>query len=235
VRGRLPPLPAPAPRALHLGGRSFTLHAGAEPPGPAPRLCALLQSALPGGGAGAVIVEDGAGAGLGLVGLAAGAPEHAALLGFEPRLHEAALLAYHIGHNDLPHARAFAVALDDPAALLAREGLARLDVLSLAGPGVAARLSAWGPAALARGALVVAEFDLAEALADPGSHPRALLEAWRAMAPHASAFTAAGQAYALDDGAAIGRFLADALARPERGDLLVLSTGAEWRARYGLA
>lgn len=238
ILARLPPLPAPAARALHLHGRSFALSAAAEEagmagfPGPAPRLAALLRAALPGGGEGAVILDDGAGIGLSLLGLAAGAPGHAALLGFEPRLHEAALLAAHIAANDLPRARALAVALDAPEALLAREGLGRLDVLRLAGAGVAGRLAAWAPGLVARGTLVVAEFDLAEALAAPDSHPRARVAAWRGLFPHVTAFTAEGAAYALEGEDAVTRFLAGALARPERSDMLVLSAGAEWRGRH---
>ncbi|WP_191085816.1 hypothetical protein [Roseococcus microcysteis] len=229
ILARLPALPAPAERALHLAGRSFTLRALGMPdfPGAAPLLARLLRAALPEGGEGAVILDDGAGIGLSLLGLAAGAPGHAALLGFEADLHAAALLSAHIAANDLPRARALAVPLDDPEALLAREGLSRLDVLRLAGPGVGARLAAWAPALAARGTLLVVEFDLAEALADPATHPRAVVEAWRALYPHATAFTPEGEAYGLEEEGAVTRFLLGALARPAT---LVLSTDSGWRA-----
>jgi hypothetical protein len=238
VQARLPPLPAPALRTLHAGGLSFALRAAADEPemahfpGPAPRHAALLRAALPEGGRGAVIVDDGAGIGLSLLGFAAGAPEHAALLGFEARLHEVAVLSANIAANALERARAFAVPLDDPAALLAREGLARVDVLRLAGPGVGARLAAWAPALAAQGSLLVVEFDLAEALSDPAAHPRAVLGAWRGLYPHLAAFTAQGEVYAMEEAAAVSRFLLGALARPERRDLLVLSADAGWRGRY---
>lgn len=238
IMARLPALPAPAARALHLAGRSFAIRAPADAPGmaefpgAAPLLARLLRAALPGGGDGAVILDDGAGIGLSLLGLAAGAPGHAALLGFENRLHEAALLSAHIAANDLPRARALAVPLDDPEALLAREGLTRLDVLRLAGPGVDARLAAWAPSLATRGTLLVAEFDLAEALADPATHPRAVVGAWRGLYPHATAFTPEGEAYGLEEEAGVSRFLAGALIRPERGAMLVLSAEAGWRVRY---
>ncbi len=238
VQARLPPLPAPALRTLHAGGLGFALRAAADEPemahfpGPAPRHASLLRAALPGGGQGAVIVDDGAGIGLSLLGFAGGAPGHAALLGFEPRLHQAAVLAANIAANSLDRARAFAVALDDPAALLVREGLAQVDVLRLAGAGVAARLAAWAPALAAQGTLVVAEFDLAEVLGQPDTDPRAMLRTWQGLYPHLSAFAPAGEVYAVEDGAAMSRFLLEALARPERRDLLVLSVGADWRAHH---
>jgi predicted O-methyltransferase YrrM len=235
MQARLPPLPAPSLRTLHAGGLSFALRAAPEEPemahfpGPAPRHASLLRACLPEGRRGAVILDDGAGIGLSLLGFAAGAPEHAALLGFEGRLHEAAVLSANIAANSLERARAFAVPLDDPTALLAREGLARVDVLRLAGAGVGARLAAWAPALVAQGTLVVAEFDLMEALADLSSHPRAVLGAWRALYPHASAFTTEGEVYAVEAAADVSRFLLGALARPDRRDVLVLSVGAGWR------
>ncbi|MBB3900316.1 hypothetical protein [Roseococcus suduntuyensis] len=235
ILARLPALPAPAERALHLAGRRFALRAPADAPGmadfpgAAPLLARLLRAALPEGGEGAVILDDGAGIGLSLLGLAAGAPGHAALLGFEADLHAAALLSAHIAANDLPRARAMAVPLDDPEALLAREGLSRLDVLRLAGPGVGARLAAWAPALAARGTLLVVEFDLAEALADPATHPRAVIEAWRGLYPQATAFTPGGEAYGLEEEGAVTRFLLGALARRAT---LVLSTEAGLRAGF---
>lgn len=238
VLARLPALPAPAERALHLSGRSFALRAPADAPGmadfpgAAPLLARLLRAALPEGGEGAVILDDGAGIGLSLLGLAAGAPGHAALLGFEADLHAAALLSAHIAANDLPRARALAAPLEDPDAFVAREGLGRLDVLRLAGAGVGARLAAWAPALAARGTLLVAEFDLAEALADPATHPRAVVEAWRALYPHATAFTREGEAYGLEDDGAVTQFLLGALARNGRADMLVLSTRPDWRAQH---
>lgn len=238
ILARLPALPAPAARALLVAGRSFALRAPADAPGmadfpgTAPLLAQLLRAVLPEGGEGSVILDDGAGIGLSLLGLAAGAPGHAALLGFEADLHAAALLSAHIAANDLPRARALAVPLDDPEALLAREGLGRLDLLRLAGPGVGARLAAWAPALVARGTLVAAEFELAEALAESGSHPRAVVEAWCALYPQATAFTPGGEAYGLEEGGAITRFLLGTLARPGRTDTLVLSVGADWRARF---
>jgi hypothetical protein len=240
LQARLPPLPAPALRTLHAGGLSFALHAGPDEPemahfpGPAPRHASLLHAALPDGGRGAVIVDDGAGIGLSLLGFAGGAPEHAALLGFEARLHEAAVLSANIAANTLERARAFAVPLDDPAALLAREGLARVDVLRLAGAGVGPRLAAWAPALAAQGTLLVVEFDLAETLANPASHPRAVLGAWRGLYPHMTAFTPKGEVYAMEEGEAFSRFLLGTLARPERRDTVVFSTDADWRGRHSI-
>lgn len=235
---RLPPLPAPRLRTLHAGGLSFALRADADEPematfpGPAPRHAALLRAALPPRGRGAVILDDGAGIGLSLLGFAAGAPDHAALLGFEPRLHECAVLAGNIAGNALERARAIAMPLDHPDALLAREGLAQVDVVRIAGAGAGARLAAWAPSLAAQGALLVVNFDVAEALAETGTHPRARLGDWRGLYPHMTAFTAHGEIYPVEGDAAATRFLLAALDRPGHQDELVLSVEAGWRAGF---
>jgi predicted O-methyltransferase YrrM len=240
-RRRAPQRPRPLARPHWIAGRRVTLHGLDEPAESPPGLdiaarhAALLRAAWTSQGAGRVILDAGAGIGLAALGFALGAPAHAALLAHEPGLEAAAALAANLAGNGVAAARVRAVALDSPEAALAREGLPRLDLLRL---GAAEALSeegaAWARAALAQGALVVLRLDLAAALARPGPGPRAVLQGWRGLAPHLTAFTRAGEPYAVEDEAGLTRALLGALERPERADEVVLSREAGWRPRFAL-
>jgi hypothetical protein len=236
VERRLPRRTGPVTRTLHAGGQAFAVHApAAHPeiqgfPGHAPRHARVLRAALPDAGAGAVIVDAGAGIGLGLLGLAAGAPGRAMLHAHEERLAEAALLVTQIGANALPRVRAHAVPFAGPFA--GPEALAGpLAVLRLGTPGAVAALPGWAPALRAMGTLVIARLDLAAVLGAPGGDARGLLHGWRALFAHLTAFTPAGEPYAVADEAGVTRALLGALARADRADEFVLSADDGWRAR----
>jgi hypothetical protein len=79
---------------------------------------------------------------------------------------------------------------------------------------------------------VILSLDLAAMLATPDVAPGARLAEWCALAPCATAFTAAGEPYALDGAVARERFLLGALARAGRADEMVLSADAAWRGRF---
>jgi hypothetical protein len=229
ITRRLPPRRAARPRALHLAGQAFTVEAPPDHPemagfpGFAPRHTAALAALLPGGGAGAVLMDAAAGIGLGLLGLAAGAPAHAALLAYEENLSDAACLATQIGANGLARARAVALAFPGPEAALHAAGLERLDALRLGSAATAEALADWAPFLAARGCLVFARLDLAARLGAPGPDPRATLHAWRLLFPHMTGFTAAHEPFAVTDEAGVSRVLLGALARPERAEEVLLS------------
>lgn len=237
VARRLPRRTGPVARALHLPGRVLTVHApAAHPemrgfPGLAPRHARVVRAALPEGGRGAVLVDAGAGIGLSTLALAAGAPARALLLAHEERLPEAALLSVQIGANALDRLRALAVPFAGPEAVAA-EG--RLAVLRLGTPAAVAALPGWAAALRAAGTLVIARLDLAAVLGAPGGDPRGTLAAWRELFPCVTAFTPAGEPYAVEDEESAGRALLGALAREERADEFVLSLEAGWRARMGV-
>lgn len=240
LRRRAPQRPRPRDVILELAGRRLRLvdAAGAAPALPgrdiAARHAALLRAAWEEEGAGRVILDAGAGIGLSALGFAAGAPAHAALLAHEDGLPEAAALASNLAGNGFTAARVRAVALDSPRAALAREGLARLDLLRLGGAEAIAHGTAWAAEALAAGALVVLRLDLALALSGTGAGPRGLLEGWCRLAPQVTAFDRAGEPYAVAGPEDVTRALHGALAREERADELVLSAEAGWRGRFGL-
>ncbi|MCX8132974.1 MAG: hypothetical protein N3D18_03300 [Roseococcus sp.] len=241
LRRRTPQRPRPPLRRHWIAGRRVALHGLQEPEDTPPGLdlaarhAALLRAAWTSQGAGRVIMDAGAGIGLATLGFALGAPAHAALLAHEAELEAAAALAANLAGNGVTAARVRAVALDSPTAALAREGLARLDLLRLGGAeALGEEGKAWARAALAEGALVVLRLDLAAALARPGPGPRALLEGWRSLAPHLTAFTRAGEPYAVEGEEGLTRALLGALARPERADEFVLSREAGWRPRFTL-
>jgi hypothetical protein len=229
IARRLPPRRAARPRALHLAGQAFTVEAPPDHPemagfpGFAPRHAAALAALLPARGEGAVLLDAAAGIGLGALGLAAGAPGHAALIAYEERLADAACLATQIGANDLPHARAVALAFPGPEAALQAAGLDRLDALRLGSAATAEGLASWAPFLAARGCLVFARLDLAALLGAPGRQPRAVLDAWRRLFPHLTGFTAAHEPFPVTDDAGISRVLLGALARPERAEEVLLS------------
>lgn len=236
IARRLPPRRAARPRALHLAGAAFSVEAPPDHaemagfPGFAPRHAAALAALLPGRGEGAVLLDAAAGIGLGALGLAAGAPAHAALLAYAAELRDAAALATQIGANGLDRARAVALAFPGPEAALAAAGLARLDAVRLGSAETAARLAEWAPFLAARGSLVFARLDLAALLGTPGADPRAALQGWRRLFPHMTGFTAAHEPFAVTDEAGVSRVLLGALARPDRADELLLSA-VPWARR----
>jgi predicted O-methyltransferase YrrM len=239
---RTPQRPRPPARPHWLAGRRVALHgldgpAGSPPPGfdLAARHAALLRAAWTSEGAGRVILDAGAGIGIAALGFALGAPAHAALVAHEPGLEAAAALAANLAGNGVAAARVRAVALDSPEAALAREGLARLDLLRLgAAEALGEEGASWARAALAEGALVVLRLDLAAALAPPRPGPRAGRVGWRGLAPYLTAFTRTGEPYAVEGEEGLTRALLGALERPERADELVLSREAGWRPRFTL-
>jgi hypothetical protein len=237
---RAPRRPQPRETMIELGGRSLRLRDASGAPDVAPgrdiatRHAALLAACWEEDGTGRVILDATAGSGLATLGLAAGAPGHAALLAFEPDLPKAAALAANLAGNGFPAARVRAVALDSPAEGLAREGLARLDALRVGGTAALRHGADWARAALAQGALVILALDLAAMLAEPDAAPGARLAEWCALAPCATGFTPASEPYPLEDAAGRERFLLGALARPERADELVLSADGAWRGRFRL-
>lgn len=82
--------------------------------GPEPgvdRMARVVRAAFPDGGKGRVLVDAGANIGMTSIALAAGAPDHAALLCFEPDPRCAALLRHNMEANGLTAARCFGMAL----------------------------------------------------------------------------------------------------------------------------
>ena len=239
IARRLPVRRAARARALHLAGRAFSVEAPPEHPemagfpGFAPRHAAALAALLPGGGAGAVLLDAAAGIGLGMLGFAAGAPGHAALLAYEEDLHDAARLAVQIGANGLDRARAVALPFPGPEAALAAAGQARLDALRLGSAATAARLAEWAPALAARRTLVFARLDLRALLGAPGADPRATLHGWRRLFAHMTGFTAAHEPFPVTDEAAVSRVLLGALARPDRAEEVLLSAEPWPKGRGG--
>lgn len=240
LRRRAPLRPRPREALIELAGRSLRLRDASSAPEATPgrdiaaRHAALLAACWGDGGAGRVILDAAAGSGLPTLGLAAGAPDHAALLAFEPDLPQAAALSANLAGNGFAAARVRAVALDTPGEALAREGLGRVDALRIAGPAAVRHGGDWAREALAQGALVILRLDLAAMLAAQEVAPGARLAEWCALAPHATAFTATSEPYALDGAPAREQFLLGALARAERADEIVLSADGDWRARFRL-
>ncbi len=134
------------------------------------------------------MVEGGAGIGVATLGLATGAPAHAALVAHEASLRKAASLAENIVENGLARAASRAVPLGEVSAVLAREGLDRLDLLRLGEPGAARQAAGMAPWLLERGTLTIVGFDLGDLVADPAG-PRALLAACVEAFPHVVAST----------------------------------------------
>ncbi|WP_424811008.1 hypothetical protein [Roseococcus sp. YIM B11640] len=238
IEARLAMPEGPRRRRLLLAGRPVTLHGDSREPeflqGPAlaPRLAALAAALLPGGGEGCVIVEAGAGIGVSTLAFAAGAPGHAALVAHEADLPRAAALTRNIVENGLSRAGARAVPMGDPAEMLAREGLSRLDLLRLAEPGATLRAPLLAPFLLARGAALLLRLDLGELIAT-AEGPRAALEACLAAFPHGAAFGPGSEPYLLDNPAAVETALRGALARTDRRDDILLFGDTGWMDRFG--
>lgn len=105
-------------------GRSFTLRGRASEDywrmlvavGPEPgvdRMARVVRAAFPDGGAGRVLVDVGANIGMTSAALAAGAPDHAALLCFEPDPRCGDLLRHNMDVNGLSTARCIDVAVGE--------------------------------------------------------------------------------------------------------------------------
>ncbi|MDB5378987.1 MAG: hypothetical protein JWR00_3433 [Rubritepida sp.] len=239
IAHRLPQPEGPRSRVLRLPGGEVTLTGDSrEPeflaaPGFAPRWAALLRAVWPDGGEGRVIVEDGAGIGVATLGLATGAPGHAALIAHEDSLRKAAALAENLVGNGLARAASRAVPLGEVPAALAREGLDRLDLLRLGGRGAVRLATQMAPWLLERGTFTVIGFDLTELVADPAG-PHALLSACVAAFPHVVGFDAAHEPRVLLDDVALDAALRRALMRPDRRDELLLCPDLDWLGRYGI-
>lgn len=239
IAHRLPQPEGPRSRTLRLPGGEVTLVGDSrEPeflsaPGFAPALAAVLRAAWPDGGEGRVILEDGAGIGVTTLGLATGAPAHAALIAHETSLRKAATLAENLVGNGLARATSRAVPLGEVPAAMSREGLDRLDLLRLGGAGAARQATQMAPWLLERGTLAVIGFDLTELVADPAG-PRALLSACVAAFPHVVGFDAGQEPRVLLDDVAIDAALRRALMRPDRRDELLLCPDLAWLGRYGI-
>jgi len=238
VEHRLPLPEGPRSRLLRLPGGDVTLTGDSrEPeflaaPGFAPRWAALLRAAWPDGGADRVILEGGAGIGVATLGLATGAPAHAALVTHESSLRKAAALSENLTGNGLSRAASRAVPLGEVPAALAREGLDRLDLLRLGEPGAARLAAEMAPWLLERGTLTVIGFDLAELVADPAG-PRARLAACVEAFPHVVGFDAAHEPRLLLDEVTIEAALRRALLRADRRDEFLLCADLDWLERYG--
>jgi len=105
-------------------GRSFTIRGNASEDywrmlatvGPEPgvdRMARVVRAAFPERGAGRVLVDAGANIGMTSAALAAGAPDHAALLCFEPDPRCGDLLRHNMEVNGISTARCFGVALGE--------------------------------------------------------------------------------------------------------------------------
>jgi hypothetical protein len=193
----------------------------------------VLRAAWPDGGEGRVILEDGAGIGVTTLGLATGAPAHAALIAHEASLRKAAALAENLVGNGLAQAASRAVPLGEVPAAMNREGLERLDLLRLGGAGAIRQATQMAPWLLERGTLVVIGFDLTELVADLAG-PRALLAACVTAFPHVVGFDAAHEPRVLLDDVAIDAALRRALMRPDRRDELLLCQDLDWLERYAM-
>jgi len=238
IEDRLPLLDGPRSRTLDLLGQEFSLKGDSrEPefitaPGMAPRLAALARAAWPDGGQGRVLVEAGAGIGVGSLGLAAGAPGHAMLIAHEASLRRAAALAENLSGNELSRAQSRAIAMGSPDAMMEREGLQRLDLLRMNEAGAARFLPELAPWLLARGTLVWASFDLGELLTERGPGPRDVLAAWLQAFPHVIAFDAAHEPLPLLDEVELNAALYRTLLRPDRRDEFLLCADLDWLDRY---
>lgn len=239
IEHRLPQPEGPRSRTLRLPGGEVVLRGDSrEPeflaaPGVAPRWAALLRAAWPNGGEGRAMVEGGAGIGVATLGLATGAPAHAALVAHEGSLRKAAALAENLVGNGLARAASRAVPLGEVPAVLAREGLGRLDLLRLGDPGAARLAAEMAPWLLERGTLTVIGFDLAELVADPAG-PRARLAACVAAFPHVVGFDAAHEPRVLVDDVALDAALRRVLMRADRRDEFLLCPDLDWLERYGM-
>ena len=241
IEHRLPRPEGPRSRPLRLLEQSFTLMGDSrEPeflgaPGFAPRHAALLRAAWPDGGEGRVMVEAGAGIGVTALGLAAGAPQHAALIAHEASLRRAAALATNLAENGLSMATSRAVAMGPVAAMMQREALSRLDLLRLNEPGAARLGVEMAPWLLERGTLTWISFDLGELLTDGGEGPAAVLLACLSAFPHIVAFDAAHEPHPMLDEVEMHAALHRALMRPDRRDEFLLCSDLDWLERYSLA
>ena len=238
IERHLPQLEGPRSRMLRLAGREMSLKGDSrEPefvaaPGFAPRLAALLRAAWPDGGAGRVMVESGAGIGVTTLGLAAGAPRHAALIAHEASLRKAAALSENLADNNLAQASVRAIAMGPAAAMMEREGLERLDLLRLNEAGAARMAPGMAPWLLARGTMALIGFDLVELLGERGPGPRDLLEACCGAFPHVVAFDARHEPQPLLDEVELNAALHRALMRPDRRDEFLLCADLDWLERY---
>lgn len=201
-------------------------------PGPAPALAALVRAAFPGGGAGRVLVEEGAGIGVSTLGLAAGAPRHARLLAFEDRLPQAAFLTGNLIANGLANASARATALPPMETLLAEVG--RLDVLRLATPAALGLLRRGGERLRGLGTLVLLRLDLRALLLHDRLDPRASLQELVASWPALLTLEDPAEPQPVLGQAGIDAVLAAALADEHRRLEMVLCTEAGWTKRYSL-
>ncbi|MDB5414171.1 MAG: hypothetical protein JWR10_2506 [Rubritepida sp.] len=238
IAQRLPQPEGPRSRKLRLAGGEPTLRGDSrEPefiaaPGFAPRYAALLRAAWPDGGQERVIVESGAGIGVTTLGLATGAPGHAALVAHEPSLRKAAALAENLVENGLSRAVSRAVPMGSVQPMMEREGLGRLDLLRLNEPGAARLATEMAPWLLERGTMTLIAFDLAELLTETGPGPRTALAACCAAFPHVVAFDAAHEPKPLVDSVEMNAALLRALMRPDRRDEFLLCRDLDWLERY---
>ena len=238
IEQRLPQPEGPRSRMLRLAGREMSLKGDSrEPefvaaPGFAPRLAALLRAAWPDGGAGRVMVESGAGIGVTTLGLAAGAPRHAALIAHEDSLRKAAALSENLADNNLAKASVRAIAMGPVAAMMERERLDRLDLLRLNEAGAARLAVEMAPWLLAGGTMTLISFDLAKLLSERGPGPRDLLEACCAAFPHVVAFDARREPQPLVDEVEVSAAVHRALMRPDRRDEFLLCHDLDWLERY---
>jgi len=238
IEGRLPQPEGPRSRKLRLLDAEFILEGDSrEPefvaaPGLAPRYASLLNAAWADGGEGRVIVDSGAGIGVTTLGLAAGAPDHAALIAFEPSLRKAAALAGNLAGNGFARAASRAVAMDAPAAMMRAEGLTRLDLLRLNAPGAARLAAELAPWLLEQGTMTLVAFDLAELLTETGPGPRDVLAACCAAFPHVVAFNAAHEPQPLVDAIEMNAAIHRCLMRPDRRDEFLLCADLDWLDRF---
>lgn len=238
IESRLPRPEGPRSRTLRLLGREFSLKGDSrEPefiaaPGPAPHLAALLRATWTDGGEGRVLVEAGAGIGVTTLGLAAGAPGHAAIIAHEASLRRAASLSENLADNGLDRVTMRATAMGSVAAMMERESPARLDLLRLNEAGAARQAPILASWLRERGTMALIRFDLAELLAEPGPGPRELLAQCLAAYPHVVAFDAAHEPQPILDEVALNAALHRALMRPDRTDEFLLCADLDWLPRY---
>ncbi|WPB86263.1 class I SAM-dependent methyltransferase [Sediminicoccus rosea] len=238
IEARLPRPEGPRSRAIRLLGQEFTLKGDSRDPefiaapGHAPRLAALLRAAWPDGGEGRVMVEAGAGIGVTTLGLAAGAPGHAAIIAHEGSLRRAASLSENLAENGLDRVAMRAVAMGSVAGMMEREQPARLDLLRLNEAGAARTAPSLAPWLRERGTMALIRFDLAELLAEPGPGPRELLAECLAAFPHVVAFDAAHEPQPVLDEVGLNAALHRALMRPDRADEFLFCADLDWLPRY---
>jgi len=238
IEARLPRPQGPRSRAIRLLDREFSLKGDSREaeylgaPGTAPRLAALLSAIWPDGGEGRVLVEAGGGIGLATLGLAAGAPRHARLITHEGSLRRAAALSENLADNRLDRAVMRAMPMGSVSAMMARESLARLDLLRLNEPGAALGAPEMAPWLRGRGALALIRFDLVEIFAEAGPGPRDVLMACMAAFPHLVAFDAMHEPQPIQDEIGLNAALHRALLRPDRADEFLLCSDLDWLSRY---